>query len=188
MTGILRQAFSELPSIDTEAGRLLISRAGLADYDMVMAILRQAADWLSGRGNPQWQHWYMTFGEQLLRERLKDHEVYLFRLGSTPVGTLTIQWSDPEVWGDPGRDGLAGYIHGIGIARSVAGRRVGQGMLEWAVQVIRARERRFARLDAQASNSSLCRYYEQRGFCALGTALLEGSFLTRLFERELRPV
>ena len=45
--------------------------------------------------------------------------------------------------------------------------------------------RRFARLDAMASNAALCRYYEQRGFQSLGTALLPGIFRTRLFEREL---
>lgn len=75
----------------------MASPAGPADYEIGMTILREAADWLTGRGNPQWQHWYMAFGEHLLRERLEDHEVYLFRLRNTPVGTLTIQWSDPEV-------------------------------------------------------------------------------------------
>jgi len=46
-------------TLDTEAGPLTISRAGLADYDAVMAILREAADWLSARGSPPWNHWYM---------------------------------------------------------------------------------------------------------------------------------
>lgn len=134
-----------------------------------MAILREAADWLSARGNPQWQHWYMDFGQRMLRDRIKHHEVYLFQLDSTPVGTLAIQWSDPDVWGECGLDGLAGYIHGMGIARSVGGRQVGQPMLEWAVETIVARGRRFARLDAMASNEPLCRYYKDRGFRPLGT-------------------
>jgi ribosomal protein S18 acetylase RimI-like enzyme len=108
-------------------------------------------------------------------------------LAISASGTLTIQWSDPDVWGERGPDGLAGYIHGMGIARSVGGKRIGQRMLEWAVELIGARGRRFARLNAQASNSPLCRYYEQRGFRPLETALLGGSFMTRLFERELRP-
>jgi hypothetical protein len=53
-------------SLDTEAGLLTISRAGLADYDAVIAIMREAADWLSARGNPQWKHWHMEVGERLL--------------------------------------------------------------------------------------------------------------------------
>lgn len=176
-----------MTSLVTEAGLLTIERAGSADYGAVMPVLREAADWLSARGNPQWQHWYLDFGEQVLRERLERHEVYLFRLDSTPVGTLAIQWSDPDVWGERGLDGLAGYIHGMGIARCVGGKQVGRRMLEWSVDIIATRGRRFARLDAQASNAPLCRYYEHRGFRPLGTALLPGNFTTRLFERELSP-
>lgn len=174
-------------TLDTEAGRLVIARATRADYGAVMAILRGAGDWLTARGNPQWQHWYMDFGERMLRDRLENHEVYLFRLDTAPVGTLTIQWSDSDVWGERGLDGLAGYIHGMGIVRSVGGKRVGERMLEWAVETIAAKGRSFARLDAMASNEPLCRYYEARGFRPLGTALLAGNVAMRLFERELRP-
>jgi ribosomal protein S18 acetylase RimI-like enzyme len=174
-------------SLDTDAGRLAVVRAASADYDAVMAILREAADWLSARGIQQWYHWYMDAGEWMLRERLEHHEVYLFQRENSPVGTLTIQWSDPEVWGERGIDGQAGYIHGMAIARSAAGMRVGERMLEWAIATIAARDLPFARLDAMASNAPLCRYYEQCGFVPLGTALLPGNFTTRLFERELLP-
>jgi ribosomal protein S18 acetylase RimI-like enzyme len=174
--------------LDTEAGQLAIRRARSGDYDEAMAILREAADWLSARGNPQWQHWYMDVGRRMLRERLEHHEVYLFQSGNSPVGTLTIQWSDSELWGHRGIDGLAGYIHGMAITRSMGGMRVGERLLEWAVETIAARGRRLARLDALASNVPLCRYYEQRGFRPLGTAtLLAGIYTARLVERELRP-
>ncbi|HKN00745.1 MAG TPA: GNAT family N-acetyltransferase [Candidatus Binataceae bacterium] len=174
-------------NIDTDTGVLTIVRAAITDSDPVMALLREAADWLSARGISQWEHWYMDGGKRLLRERLENHEVYLFERNDAPVGTLTIQWSDPEVWGDRGIDRLAGYVHGIAIARSAGGMRVGERILEWAVGRIAARGLLFARLDAIASNAPLCRYYEQRGFRPLGTALLFGNFTTRLFEREVRP-
>src|SRR6266481_1290191 len=64
----------------TEAWRLTITRATSADYHAVMPILREAADWLSARGNPQWKHWHMDAGERILSERIERHEVYLFRL------------------------------------------------------------------------------------------------------------
>src|SRR5258705_13992510 len=115
----------------TEACRLTITRATPADYHAVMPILREAADWLSARGNPQWKHWHMDAGERILSERIERHEVYLFRLDSTPVGTLTIQWSDPEQWGERGLDDNAGYIHGIAITRSMGGMRVGERLLQW---------------------------------------------------------
>ncbi|MGH7780421.1 MAG: GNAT family N-acetyltransferase [Candidatus Binataceae bacterium] len=173
-------------TLDTQAGPLTIDRATSVDFDSVMAILREAADWLTARGNPQWQHWYMDFGERILRDRLEHHEVYLFRLDTAPVGTLTIQWSDSDVWGERGIDGLAGYIHGIAITRKVGGMGVGERMLKWAIDAIGGRGRRFARLDAMASNEQLCRYYEERGFRRLGTASVPGNVATQLFERELR--
>jgi ribosomal protein S18 acetylase RimI-like enzyme len=175
-------------TISSAAGELRITPATIADYDTVMRILREAADWLTSRGNPQWEHWHMDFGERMLRERLRHHKVYLARRDAVPIGTVTIQWSDPEQWGERGLDDRAGYIHGIAIMRTVGGMRVGERLLEWAVDTIAARGRRFARLDAMASNTPLCRYYQQRGFRSLGTAtLFAGIYTARLFERELRP-
>jgi ribosomal protein S18 acetylase RimI-like enzyme len=169
-----------------ELGELTAARAAIKDYDAVMAILREAADWLSARGINQWYHWYMDAGERILRERLEHHEVYLFEREGAPVGTLTIQWTDPDVWGERGIDGLAGYVHGMAVARSAGGMRVGERMLEWAVGTIASRGRSFARLDAMASNAPLCRYYEERGFRPLGTAtLFAGIYTAQLFEREL---
>jgi ribosomal protein S18 acetylase RimI-like enzyme len=174
-------------SLDTEAGLLTIVRAGSADYDAVIAILREAADWLSARGNQQWKHWHLEAGERILRDRLEHQEVYVFQRYYVPVGTLTIQWADPEVWGERGLDDRAGYIHGIAITRSVGGMRVGERLLQWAVETIAARGRQFARLDTIASNPILCRYYEQRGFRPLGTATLFGRmYPAQLFEWDLR--
>jgi ribosomal protein S18 acetylase RimI-like enzyme len=173
-------------NLDTDAGRLTVVRAAIEDYDAVMAILREAADWLGARGIQQWYHWYMDAGEQILRERLEHHEVFLFQRGNAPVGTLTIQWTDPDVCGERGIDGLAGYVHGMAVARSAGGMRIGERMLEWAVNKITVRGLPFARLDAMASNAKLCRYYEKRSFQPLETALLPGNFTTRLFERELQ--
>ncbi len=169
-----------------ELGELTVVRAGITDYDAVMAILREAADWLSARGINQWYHWHMDVGEQILRECLEHHEVYLFQRDRSPVGTLTVQWSDPDVWGERGIDGLAGYVHGMAVARSAGGMRIGGRMLEWAVARIGTRGRPFARLDAMASNAPLCRYYEQRCFRPLGTAtLFAGIYTAQLFERVL---
>lgn len=122
----------------------MIARARSADYDAIMAILREAADWLSARGIPQWKHWHAEVGERLLRDRIEHHDVYLARRDRVPVATLTIQWSDPEQWGERGLDGQAGYVHGVAITRGVAGLRVGERLLEWAAETIEAHGLRFA--------------------------------------------
>lgn len=127
----------------------------------------------------------MEVGERILRDRLESQEVYLARRDATLIGTVTLQWSDSEVWGERGMDGSAGYVHGIAIRRSVGGMSVGDRLLQWVVERIRERGRNVARLDAMASNRALCRYYEERGFRPLGTVMLAGNFVSRLFERQL---
>lgn len=177
-----------MTSLDTEAGPLAIARATSADYDAIMAILREAADWISARGAPPWKHWYADVGVRILRDRIEHHEVYLASCDAVPVATLTIQWDDAETWGERGLDGTAGYIHAIAITRTVGGLRVGERLLEWAVHQIAARGRQFARLDTIASNAVLCRYYGEHGFQALETVTLFGGMYTaRLFEREVGP-
>jgi len=41
--------------------------------------------------------------------------MYGARLGGETFGTLALQWSDAEVWGDVHED--AGYVHGLAIKR-----------------------------------------------------------------------
>jgi hypothetical protein len=69
--------FPNMTTLDTEAGPLTIIRATFADFNEALRILREAADWLSARGNPQWEHWHGEVGELILRERIEHHEVYL---------------------------------------------------------------------------------------------------------------
>ncbi|HXW84761.1 MAG TPA: GNAT family N-acetyltransferase [Candidatus Binataceae bacterium] len=172
-------------ALSTRAGELSLEPATLADFATVMAIVREAAAWLSSRGNPQWEIWYSEIGEQIMRERVAEHEFYLGRIGDRSVATICIQWSDPMVWGARGDDGLAGYVHSIAIVRGVGGRGVGADLLEWAVRRIAERGRRFARLDCMAGNAALCAYYQARGFTPLGVATLPGDWTSRLFEREI---
>ncbi len=179
------QATEKVITISSAAGELRVTRATMADYDTVMRILREAAAWLTSRGNPQWEHWYREAGESMLRERIEEQEVYLASLDTRPIATVTVQWSDTMVWGAKGTDGLAGYIRGLAISRSVAGLGVGERVLEWAIGLIAARGRRYARLDCIASNVGLCRYYNDRGFTAMGTAMPLRLYTCRLFEREI---
>jgi ribosomal protein S18 acetylase RimI-like enzyme len=179
------QPTETVTTISSAAGELRITRATMADYDTVMRILREAAAWLTSRGNPQWEHWYLEAGESMLRERIDEHEVYLASLNTGSIATVTVQWTDTMVWGAKGADGLAGYIHGLAISRSVAGFGVGERMLEWTIGLIAARGRRYARLDCIESNLGLCRYYNDRGFTAMGTAMPLRLYARRLFEREI---
>jgi GNAT superfamily N-acetyltransferase len=77
------------------------------------------------------------------------------------VGTLALQWSDEETWGNVSED--AGYVHGLAIRRDSAGRGVGRELLRWAEGSA-----------AVAENRALHEYYGGAGFGYRGRVLVRG--------------
>jgi ribosomal protein S18 acetylase RimI-like enzyme len=75
-----------------------------------------------------------------------------------------MQWTDPEIWGEQGDDGLAGYIHGLAVRRAASGKNLGGDLLNLALKLTTEKPRPFLRLDCIATNERLCRYYRDAGF------------------------
>lgn len=145
----------------------LITSATLDDLPTVIEIYDEAAYWLRERGLGGWPHPQPQWIIDTVRQDIEQGLVYLCRAqDGRAIGTLRLLWSDPEVW--PEEAGDAGYVHGLAIRNDVRGQRVGERMLEWAKDSIRSRGRRYLRLDCDAGNVALRRYYETRGFTFRG--------------------
>lgn len=177
-------------AIDTIRARfeppLTFKRATPGDLDEVYSIIREAAQWLMSRGIMQWEWFLSDAGRRHVARRLDSAEVYLAYMGGEAVGTITIQWDDAEFWGEAGLDARAGYVQGMAVRRSVAGRGMGQQLLAFAEQRTLDQGRRFLRLDCLAENAGLCGYFARLGFADRGPAeLFEGRWKARLFEREI---
>ena len=142
-----------------------ITRATEADVDALVALYDEAAAWLMARGSRQWPPGWWT-PKVVAKEMRAGHELYLARRGDAPVGKLTLQWDDTEVWGEQPPD--AGYVHGLCVSRAVAGRGLGAALLDWAAQRVRANGRCLLRLDCMAANPALRAYYEGLGFACRG--------------------
>ncbi len=142
---------------------IVISLASAAEMESVFAMLVEAAEWTQSRGLRQW---FPALFTEHLREAIEHQvaagEVTIARISDRPVGTLTLQWSDEEVWGADDR--LAGYVHRLAVRRAYAGRGIGRAMLEWAGRQCAIRDRPYLRLDAMESNSGLRAYYQSLGF------------------------
>jgi ribosomal protein S18 acetylase RimI-like enzyme len=157
-----------------------ITLAESADLDTVVSILNEAAGWLHARGIVG--QWPRSFAAHDEAKHIAAREIYLARLDGEAVGTLKLLWSDPEVWGDTPDD--AGYVHGLAVRRSVAGRGIALYMLRWAEGIVAAAGRRFLRLDCWAKNIELCRYYERAGFTSRDQ-LDDRRWPVALFEKEV---
>ena len=170
----------KLPLSSRERGlgaEVTLTRATEADAATLVALYEEASAWLVARGVHQWQpgEWSPAVVE---REMRAGREMYLARRDGEPVGKLTLQWEDPEMWGEQPPD--AGYVHGLCVSRAAAGLGLGAALLDWAGQRTRANGRRWLRLDCQAINPVLRAFYEGLGFIYRGEAE-EG--WTALYER-----
>ena len=145
-------------------------RARPSDLGSVLSILEGAARWLASRGIRQWEPG--TFSRERLRDRIERGEMYLFVLDGRPVGTMALQWSDEETWGDVPDD--AGYVHGLAIRRDHAGEGLGRELLLWAEGRVADAGRAYLRLDCAAENPALNDYYAGAGFRWRGRATVFG--------------
>lgn len=155
----------------------------------MLAVLNDAARRLQERSISQWPD---TFEADWVMPDIVSGATWVARRGGVPIATITVGWTDP-LWPD---DGLAGYVHRL--ARSDDAPGVGDLVLRWADQRIRARQRRFMRLDCVASNAGLRAFYATRGFVYRGATEVSGPPGSRngegaktvlsLHEREVQPV
>lgn len=103
----------------------------------------------------------------------------------TVVASVAVTWEDEARWGEVGGDRAAGYVHAQVRDRRRTARGLGGALLGWAEARIRARGRRFSRLDIQTASTRLVHYYEEHGYRAVGSGTLPGHSPLTLFEKRL---
>lgn len=173
------------PPMQPTLQNLLIVRAEERDLSAIIDLMEEAATWLSTFDIKQWPVGLVRNNPSIILRRIAEHEVYLGRLEGELAATMTIQWTDPAVWGR--MDDRAGYVHGLVTARRFAGRGLGRRMLEYAEERIRAENGTLIRLDCVAANPRLRRYYTESGFTFLREKQMSGDDWRALFEKKLDP-
>jgi ribosomal protein S18 acetylase RimI-like enzyme len=162
-------------------------RPAVAGDDVIFAeIHEEIARWLWERGIHQWQPG--TFPIRWIQDAIARGDVYLASEASTVIGAVIVQASDTFTWGEASVTDAAGYIHGLRVRRSVAGRGIGLAMLHWAEREIAARGLRLARLDCMGDNPALCAYYERAGYRRVRTKAHQGGdriYMIAMFEKAL---
>lgn len=150
------------------------------------AIHEEVANWLWVRGIHQWQPG--TFPISWVQDAIVRGEVYVSIESGAVIGAVMLQEADPDTWGAASLADAAGYIHGLRVRRSVAGRGIGWALIAWAERELVARGKRLARLDCWAANDALCAYYERAGYQRVGTRTFTDEpepFVAALFEKAL---
>lgn len=161
-----------------------VEPATVADAAVVVALRESLTGWLQARGVDQWDHgeWAVEHVAALARDRT----LYVCRDAEHIAGCVVLSWQDLVVWGERPPD--AGYLHGLLVDRSYAGRGLGHALIGWAGQQTLAAERSILRLDCVATNPWLRGYYTDLGFTEVGRRAYQQAALRQsvLLEKQLR--
>ncbi|MCG5211731.1 GNAT family N-acetyltransferase [Streptosporangium soli] len=169
------------PSHALKRPTLTLRKAGHADLPAALALLAEAAEWLYRRGVRQWPR--EGFGPQRIEPLIDEGVLYLADDGAAPVAVVAVDdHADPEFWASADDPGAALYVHKLAVSRSLAGRRVGDALLDWAGLLALASGRRWLRLDCAKDNHGLQAYY-RRSFTHVRTVDLPHRASGALFER-----
>jgi 8-oxo-dGTP diphosphatase len=157
--------------------------AEASEVDAFVALLEDAAEWLSRRGIVQWRPGSMRAQRDSLERAQRDGELLLARKGRQLVGGLVATRRRPPSWHDRPPAGAL-YLEKLVIAADRHGRGIGAAMLDAMVAMARTNGIDTLRLDCTADNPALVRYYAARGFYPHGEVEHHGTRVLRL-ERAL---
>ena len=131
-------------------GEFTVVSATDSDTNALLSLRDDAARWLLARGIDQWRPGESPYSW----ERGGDYFVFVLWHGEDRVGTVTILWDDPVIWGE--QPATAGYVHNLIVARPFGGQGLGLGLLQWAEDYVAANrpksgEARLRRSEPQAA-------------------------------------
>ncbi len=129
-----------------------------SDIDALLQLRDDAARWLVARGIDQWRVGEIPYSW----ERGDEYFVFVLWHGKDRVGTVTILWDDPVIWGE--QFVPAGYVHNLIVARAFGGQGLGLKLLQWAEHYVASSGRGLARLDCGAGSHKLRHLYESVGY------------------------
>jgi GNAT superfamily N-acetyltransferase len=155
--------------------------------DLLWEIQKEADRWMRAKGHAPLGALYPEEERRAFMARnLREAEVFFFEEAGAPWGCLRLQREDTTFWGEAGKDGRAGYIHGLVVRDGWHGCGRGLEMLAWAEERIRSWGGSLARLDCKADNARLRRYYREAGYAELGETRLDNGWMAARFEKRLK--
>ncbi|WP_019910751.1 GNAT family N-acetyltransferase [Paenibacillus sp. HW567] len=159
--------------------RFTMIRAGAERSGDVLKLLSEAAGWMESKGIRQWTPG--QFNDQDIAAYFTDREVYLALDGETVAGMFTLQFSDPQYWGER-NDETCAYLHRLAVAQAYRGGGLGRQLIDFALHQAQELGSRALRLDTVAHNVKLNRYYQSLGFGYMGTRDMGEGRLVNLYE------
>lgn len=160
--------------------KLKIVKASQRHAKELLRILEEARIYKLSLGDEAWGTDPYTLEE--VNVRINSGNCYVVFVDSVVAGSVMLLWQDERIWGAKGKDETAGYAHGMITSNAFRGKKLGEKIMQWVGQEVKARGRQFIRLDCNPHNIRLCEYYEQQGFHRVGIYKIK-DYQAALYER-----
>jgi GNAT superfamily N-acetyltransferase len=145
------------------------------DIAAVLDLRTEAEDWLRRRGIQQWTPDYDDYARGVLRDAVDARTAWVIvDGGGQVVATVSLNGADLDFWTADDQPDTGLYLGKMIVARSHAGRQLGDAVMNWAsIRAYRA-GKRWLRLDCRRDNKRLHAYYLDRGFTHVRTVVPPG--------------
>ncbi len=158
----------------------------LADLPVVLNLFKSAAERIAKKNIDHWQYWKNPPEKKVawVKEGISNHE-FFFILGNVNerIGMVRILEEDLMYWGE--KNDKSKYIHSFVISEAHNGKGLGSKVLQLIESEAKESHYEYLRLDCDAKNEGLCKYYESQGFTKVGEKIVPLS-TNNLYEKSLR--
>ena len=163
---------------------VLVRQATAADAAVVADILQEASRFADAtHGVVMWE--MNELAAEYIAAEISSGLFFLAEADGEPAGTIRFQLEDELFWPDLDNPGESAFVHRLGVRRRFAGAGVSTALLQWAVGHARTLDKRYLRLDCDASRDRLRALYERFGF-RLHSYRQVGPYYVGRYEYELR--
>ncbi|MEH2094859.1 GNAT family N-acetyltransferase [Nostoc sp. 'Peltigera membranacea cyanobiont' 213] len=160
-----------------------IRQANIQDTVIVSDVLLEAALWLQQCGEPVWRD--SEVSPENISEDVAKGLFFIAECDGESAGTIKFQLEDLLFWPDISQEESA-FVHRFAIRRRYSGGKVSSALLTWAVERAQKLDKRYLRLDCDASRPRLRAVYEGFGFRYHSDRQVGAYFVSR-YEYEILP-
>lgn len=172
---------------------LIFKKADVSKMGQALDLFRTTSLKLKDRGLSQWSYWHEPPPEKVawVQEGFENGEFHFVyapeRIGVQDglLGMFRLLSKDELYWDAQGTQADTRYIHSLVVTGENSGKGLGSRILKQIIENLIELGVKRLRLDCDASNSRLCRYYEDQGFNKVGEKVTPHS-VNNLYQMDLQ--
>jgi ribosomal protein S18 acetylase RimI-like enzyme len=145
----------------------------ISDKSQVLTLFKEAAEKIAKKNIDHWQYWKNPPTEKIewVEEGISNNEFFFVQdPHQQTIGMVRILEEDILYWGK--QTAKAKYIHSLVVIEAFEGRAIGKMILQKIEKDALKNGYTYLRLDSDAKNPKLCRYYVNQGFEKVGIKTL----------------